>query len=170
MLVRQKKEADDKAKADKVEEKRVAREKADLEREKSKEAKETSTNDDKGPNEAEGANEAPEDAEATAQATPKIDILRRADSTQNDMVADEEDEEGEERVQPTDDKAVKPKVIVRTPTGGKPNGSWRNGPAKKPATETTATELEDDGWSTVSKPKKQGGNRRNNGPARAAAS
>ena len=169
LAVRQKKEADEKVKADKLEEKRVAKEKADAEREKAKEAGAKEGKEEQEPEAIEEPDATNEDDEKTAQATPKFDILRRADSGTNDMVADDENDEGEEQVLPTDDKAVKPKEIVRTPTAGKANGAWRKGPAKQPAQETTSTELADDGWSTVStKPKKQG-NRRN-GPARALAS
>ncbi|KAJ9612874.1 Eukaryotic translation initiation factor 4B [Cladophialophora chaetospira] len=167
LAIRQKKEADEKAKTEKAEEKRLAREKADSEREK---AKETGSKESKESNEAKEVDEINEKDEESAQPAPKFDILRRADSGMNDMIADDEVDEAEEQVQPTDDKAVKPKEIVRTPTAGKANGSWRNGPAKQPAAEkSTANELEEDGWSTVSKPKKQG-NRRHGGPARAAAS
>lgn len=154
---REKREADEKAKAEKAEEKRVAREKADAEKK-------------------DGTGKEAETDEA-AQTTPKFDILRRANSEANDMVVEEEAEEAEEIGQ-AEDKAVKPREIVRDAPPAKTNGAWRRGsdkPAEKPAgkpAETTTTEaLEDDGWSTVSKPSKQRNNRRTNtGPTRAIAS
>jgi translation initiation factor 4B len=163
LAIRQRREAEEKVKAEKAEEKRLAKDKTDVEAGKAKEGGATDTKDAK---DAKESNEADENDEENAQPTPKFDILRRAET--NDMVADNENDEGEEPVLPTDDKAVKPKEIVRTPTASKANGSWRNGP-KPQAVESTTTELEEDGWSTVSKPKKQS-NRRYGGPARAAAS
>jgi len=82
------------------------------------------------------------------------------------MIADEENDE-QEAPAPEQDKAVKPKEVVRNiPT--KANGAWRKAAPAKPAESETAT-LEEDGWSTVPKSKKQGNNRRNQ-PARAIAS
>ncbi|KIW63671.1 hypothetical protein, variant [Phialophora macrospora] len=165
LAIRQRKEAEDKAKAEKAEEKRLAREKAGSEKEK---VKDVPTNESKEVNEQKEPEAEDEENEEPAQPTPKFDILRRADSGMNDMVADEDNDDGEEQVQPTNDKAVKPKEIVRTPTASKANGSWRNGAANQPPAKSTAAEIEEDGWSTVSKPKKQ--SNRRYGPARAAAS
>ncbi|KAH0834563.1 translation initiation factor 4B [Fonsecaea pedrosoi] len=169
LALRQKREAEEKAKADKAEEKKLAKEKAEVDKERVKETPSKETKEPKEPKESAAAKENGED---TAQSTPKFDILRRADSGMNDMVADDEnDEEAEERPQPTDDKAVKPKEIVQTPTSAKANGSWRNAPSAQtqPPATSTATELEEDGWSTVSKPQKQR-NQRRYGPSRGAAS
>lgn len=72
-----------------------------------------------------------------------------------------------------EDKAVKPQEIVREPA--KHDGSWR----RKPATPTapagsTAETLDEDGWSTVTKPVKSAKNNNRRGgsgaPARAIAS
>ncbi|KAI1611040.1 translation initiation factor eIF-4B [Exophiala viscosa] len=165
LAIRQKKESDEKAKADKAEEKRLAREKAEQEKaekpttKESKETKEAPANDT--------TTSKDDDEEAPQEATPKFDILRRADSDRNDMVAEDE-EEGEEHL-PVDDKAVKPKEIVQD-APAKANGSWRNAKAPQAAPEgTTTAELEEEGWSTVSKPTKQRNNRRNY-PSRAIAS
>jgi translation initiation factor 4B len=155
LAIRQKKEAEEAEKAARAEEKKVAKEKADQE---------------KGP----PASPRPTNERSTSRENgedqpqqPKYDILRRVDSSTNDMMA-EEDEEAEAQL-PVDDKAVKPKeVIVDTPAT-QPNGSWRNGQGKKSA-ETTTEGLEQDGWSTVSKPSKQRNNRRNPAPPRALAS
>ncbi|OQV06932.1 RNA recognition motif aka RRM, RBD, or RNP domain-containing protein isoform 5 [Cladophialophora immunda] len=167
LALRQKKEAEEKVKAEKAEEKRLAKEKSELDKER---VKDVPSKESKEPKEAKDSSPAKENGEDNAQPTPKFDILRRADSGMNDMVADDEnDAEGEEQPQPTDDKAVKPKEIVQTPTSAKTNGSWRNGPAAQPPAASTATELEEDGWSTVSKPQKQRNNRRY-GPSRGAAS
>ncbi|KAF3042978.1 hypothetical protein E8E12_009542 [Didymella heteroderae] len=69
----------------------------------------------------------------------------------------------------TDDKAVKPQEPVVAPKDG---GSWRrksSTPAAAPATTTEA--MDEDGWSTVTKPPKNArNNRRGGAPARAIAS
>lgn len=159
--LRQKKEADEKARAEKVEVKRPAKETEAVEKAPTspKLTRETSQSKEEG-------DEAPAPA-------PKFDILRRADSNTNDMLAEEEEEEDGETPLPTDDKAVKPKEVVVDPSTGQTNGSaWRGGSAQKQPEATTTTEaLEEDGWSTVSKPQKQRNNRRsNNNSARALAS
>jgi len=163
--IRLKREADEKAKADKAEEKRLAREKSLAER------GNTATNAD-DTNENEG-NEDNENDDKPPQ--PKFELLRRQASGTNDMVADEANEE-EETPNPERDTAVKPKEVVRD-IPKKQNGSWRkgsapgkeNGPAAGKENESETAALEEDGWSTVSKPKKQGNNRRNQ-PPRALAS
>lgn len=156
LAIRQKKEADDKVKAEKAEEKRQAKEK-DPEKAPS------------SPKLTREISQSKENGEEQTQPTPKFDILRRADSNTNDMIADEDKEDEEEVPLPTDDKAVKPKEIVIDPAAGQANGSWRNGPGQKQP-ETTTEALEEDGWSTVSKPNKQRNNRRNNNASRALAS
>lgn len=156
IALRQRKEVEEKSRAEKAEEKRLAKEKADAEKPKepaSKEAKEPAS---------------PKDSEEeAAQATPKFDILRRADG--NDMVADEENEDDGEAALPVDDKAVKPKEVVRNVGSTRANGSWRGGQSPAAPDNSTAAALEEDGWSTVSKPTKQRNNRRNL-PSRALAS
>ena len=149
LAIREKREADEKARAEKAEEKRQAREKADAEKAESpKVPKQSSKGED----------------EEEKPAGPKFDILRRAESGTNDMLA--EDDQDEE-VAPTNDKDVKPKEIVAP--ASQANGSWRKGGAGPKSPEaTTAESLEEDGWSTVSKPNKQRNNRR--GGPRAIAS
>lgn len=69
-----------------------------------------------------------------------------------------------------DDKAVKPKEVVRD---SKLENSWRR-KSSTPAAATPTTEtMDEDGWSTVTKPTKsqgRGGRRGGGGPARAIAS
>lgn len=69
-----------------------------------------------------------------------------------------------------DDKEVKPQEVVQAPKDG---GSWRrksSTPAAGPAATTTET-LDEDGWSTVTKPPKNvRNNRRGGAPTRAIAS
>lgn len=159
IAIRQKKEAEDKSRADKAEEKRLAKDKADTEK-----TKEPAGNEPKEPTSPK------EGEEESTETTPKVDILRRADET-NDMIADD-DKEGEgEAALPVDDKSVKPKEVVRNVGSTRANGAWRGGqsPAAPENTTSTAAALEEDGWSTVSKPTKQRNNRRNV-PSRALAS
>lgn len=159
LAIRQKREAEEKARAEKAEEKRSAREKAEPEKSKdvpSKEAKDPAPIREGG-------------EETSQPPAPKFDILRRADSGVNDMLAEDENEEEGSVQLPVDDKAVKPKEVVQDPASTKTNGAWRSAqPPQAPEGSTTAA-LEEDGWSTVSKPNKQRNNRRN-GPHRAIAS
>lgn len=159
IALRQKKEAEEKSRAEKAEEKRLAKEKADAE--KSKESAVSESKDLAASKDGE---------DESAETTPKFDILRRAEGT-NDMIADEDNEEEGEAALPVDDKAVKPKEVVRTVGSARTNGSWRGGksPAAPENTTSTTAALEEDGWSTVSKPTKQRNNRRNV-PSRALAS
>jgi translation initiation factor 4B len=149
--IRERKEAEDKARAEKAEEKRSARERGESE----------------GPESPKATKQAPkgEEGDDEKPAGPKFDILRRAEPGNNDMVAEEEQEE---EVNPAADKDVKPKDIVVP--ASQANGSWRKsgGGPKSPEATTTAEVLEEDGWSTVSKPNKQRNNRR--GGPRAIAS
>ncbi|KIV93573.1 hypothetical protein PV10_04778 [Exophiala mesophila] len=158
LALRQKKEADDKARAEKSEEKRLAREKAEAEKVKEPSSKEETAAKDDGETKD----------EETAQPTPKFDVLRRAGTESNDMVADDDVDDETETPQPTDDKAVKPREVVRN-TPSRANGSWRGPKPTQGNESTTAAALEEDGWSTVSKPTKQRNNRRNAAP-RAIAS
>ena len=86
--------------------------------------------------------------------------------------ADVQDENANGEI--VDDKAVKPQEVVRDPP--KSEGSWRRKsstpaePAAAPAGTTTET-LDEDGWSTVTKPVKNARNTRRGGaPTRAIAS
>jgi len=158
LALRQRKEAEEKNRAEKAEEKRLAKEKTDAEK-----AKDPAGKEAKDPSSAE------DNEEENAQPTPKFDVLRRAED--NDMVAHEANDDGGEATPPVDEKAVKPKEVVRNPGISRANGSWRGGPQSPAAApdNSTATALEEDGWSTVSKPTKQRNNRRNI-PSRALAS
>lgn len=149
-VIRERKEAEEKAKAEKVEEKRLAKEKTDAEKPESpKLTKQTSRG------------EGDEEEKVEKPAGPKFDILRRESA--NDMIAEDEPEEVPG---PNADREVKPKEIV-VPTS-QANGSWRKNGPKSPEAATTAETLEEDGWSTVSKPNKKSNNRR--GAPRALAS
>jgi len=166
---RQRKEAEEKAKAERAEEKRLAKEKAELE--KTKEAKEAVPKESKEPKEVASPKENGEEEQPQAQTAvpPKFDILRRAESSANDMGADGENEDDAEDHQPAEDKAVKPKETVPPPPS-RANGSWRNGQTPRAShANTSAAPLEEDGWSTVSKNTKQRNNRRH-APARTQAS
>lgn len=161
--LRLKKEAEEKAKAQKQEEKRQAREKAQADK----------GNDSAHADDAHD-NENHEDDETEKAQQPKFELLRRQVSGTNDMIADEENDDGEEGPAPDRDTAVKPKEVTRAPN--KSNGSWRKASApapapapEQPAAQTETAALEADGWSTVSKSKKQSNHRRNQ-PARAVAS
>ena len=161
--LRLKKEADDKVKSERAEEKRLAREKAateagaDVDNSKKQTSNEDNDDDDKD--------------ESTKPAQPKFELLRRQASGSNDMVADEGDDvddDENENINPERDTAVKPKEVTR-PIPNKSNGSWRKAGSSAPAESETAT-LQEDGWSTVSKSKKQTNNRRNQQNSRAIAS
>ena len=167
LAIRQRKESDEKMKAEKVEEKRVARDAKDL---KDKAIPEEDTKDDV-------TLDTQENGAETTQPGKNFEILRRTSEAANDMVVleDAEDEEAEEGVI-AEDKAVKPKEIVRDAPKAQANGAWRGKETKKePRTEaktepTTAANLEEDGWSTVAKNPKQRNNRRGNPASRAIAS
>jgi translation initiation factor 4B len=159
LAIRQKKEADDKAKTEKAEEKRLAKER-EKEQAQAKGEKSGSA-EQNGPKENGGENPQP---------GKSFEILRRATSEENGMAADEDavgEAEETDTPAPTDDKAVKPKEIVKE-IPSKANGEWRKGSAPETPTESTATALEDEGWSTVStKPRN---NRRGNSARQPIAS
>ncbi|KAF2138659.1 uncharacterized protein K452DRAFT_82727 [Aplosporella prunicola CBS 121167] len=139
LALRQKKEQDDKAREEKRAKEAAAKPEKPAQTEKS---------DDKEEN---GAGSAPK---------PNFEILQRADEESAENI---EGEDANGTI--VDDKAVKPKEVVRDPKPQEQN--WRrksSTPAAEPGT-TTQT-LEDDGWSTV--PSKAKGNRR--GGSRALAS
>jgi translation initiation factor 4B len=149
LAVREKKEADDKAREER----------------KAKDAAEKATAKDSAPatptkKEEDGSEEKPKS---------NFEVLSNVDDGGNSAGQDE-DAEGEI----IDDKGVKPQEVVRDPpkSGG---GSWRRKPDAPAAAEgTTTTEaMDDDGWSTVTKPTKTVKNNRRGGgnaPARAIAS
>jgi translation initiation factor 4B len=161
LAIRQKKEADDKAREEKADQKRLAKEKADAEKAKAAETEgETEKPVSEDPSEAK--ENGTESSEKSA-AAPKFEVLRRATSTDNDMVPAEDEEESDPTAIVTD-KAVKPKEVIRDARPPKTNGAWRNNngnrrdaPAPKaaaPAPESTTNSMEEDGWSTVTSTKK----------------
>ena len=162
LAMRQKKEAEDKAR----EEKRAADEKAREEKRLAKEAEKAAVPKEKAGNQ--------EEEKANGDAPPaarSYEILRRA--TEDETLADEEADAEGEIGQIVEDKAVKPKEIVRDIPVKNSDNAWRNGTAtaESQASESSAPSadtLEKDGWSTVSKPRnnRRGGNQ----PARAIAS
>ncbi|KAF2087906.1 RNA-binding domain-containing protein [Saccharata proteae CBS 121410] len=144
LAIRQKKEADDKAREEKRAKEAAAKAEKGEKEEKAPDAeKETESNENGAGSPPEGRN---------------YEILRRDAEEAN---VDEENANGEI----VDDKAVKPKEVVRDPK--EEGGSWRRKSSTPAAAAGTTTEaMEDDGWSTVAaKPK---GNRR--GGSRALAS
>lgn len=159
MAIRQRKEAEEKARAEKAEEKRLA-----------KEAKDKALAE-KGPKEA-GPTADEDNGTEKNPAGKHFEILRRGSENENGMEADEEEAEGDAPVAPTDDKAVKPKEIVRdAPPAKGAGGAWRGQHAQgsgAPA-EDTAKSMDEDGWSTVSNTKPRN-SRRTNQAARAIAS
>lgn len=161
--LRQRREAEEKLKAEKAEDKRLAREK-EL---KDKPVSEQDANDP-------ATSDTEENGADTPQQGANFEILRRTSEAANDMVvpedADEEEETREGGI--IEDKAVKPKEIVRDVPKAQANGAWRSKDTKKePKSEaSTAANLEEDGWSTVSKNTKQRNNRRGNQGARTIAS
>jgi translation initiation factor 4B len=167
IAIRQKREAEDKAKAEKAEEKRLAKEAKEV-----KEAKEAKDKilADKGFKESGPNVEEKEDSEK-AEGDQKFELLRRGSEGENGTTADEE-VVGQSGAAPTDDKAVKPKEIVRAaPPAKGQQGSWRgkNAPENGSSADDTAKSMEEDGWSTVPKPKQRNG-RRPNQATRAIAS
>lgn len=149
MALRQKKEVEEKAR----EEKRAKEAAAKAEKEKEKPP---STPGEGVKGKAAGD----VDKENGGELTPgtSYEILQRA----NDGSGDAEDANGTI----VEDKAVKPKEIVQDPPKAS-QGAWRKA-TEQPA-ETTAENLEEEGWSMV--PQKSGKNRRGGGQAsRAVAS
>ena len=180
LAAQQKKEADEKAREEKRvadekarEEKRAADEKTREEKAaatKTKEAEKPQKVTEKGPVLKEKSNVNGQDKEKENGVKPpapgrNYEILRRA-TNEDSAVADEENDENAEGIV-ADDKSVKPKEIVRDMPEKQAEGSASmNGGGATNG--DTATTLEEEGWSTVSKPTKQrkGGNQ----AARALAS
>ncbi|OAL46637.1 hypothetical protein IQ07DRAFT_658924 [Pyrenochaeta sp. DS3sAY3a] len=144
LALRQKKEADDKAREEKK-----AKEAAD------KAAKESTPATPVEKNE-EGSDEKPRS---------NFEILQRV-GEEGEPIAQDEDANGEI----VEDKAVKPQAPVREPS--KAEGSWRRKSTSPAApAESTTEKLDEDGWSTVTKPVKNAKNNRRGGPpTRAVAS
>ena len=144
LAIRQKKEADDKAR----EEKRLASEKAREEKRLAGEA-EKATSPKEKPN-----GQVKEKENGTEVAGKNYQILRRATNDHSAAAEEDEADSGEVDGMITDDTSVKPKEVVRDIPLQKPNGG-------EPQPESSSAEiLEGDGWSTVSKPRnnRRGGN------------
>ena len=152
---REKKEADDKAR----EEKRVADEKSKEEKRQAREAERA----EKVSQPKEKANGQNKEKENGVEVPGKnYQILRRA-TNDDSTPADDEHEDGDANGIVTEDKAVKPQEVVRDMK--KPNGV--DTPSSGTAS-LSASALEEDGWSTVSKSQK--GRKTGNPAARAIAS
>ncbi|KAF2113019.1 hypothetical protein BDV96DRAFT_497282 [Lophiotrema nucula] len=135
LTIRQKREADDKAREEK----------------KTKEAADKTAAKDKAP--LSPTAEKNENGTEEKPATRNYEILQRA----NDEDAEEEDTDGIDASangEIVDDKDIKPKEVVRDPPQA--GGAWRrkSGTPAAPADSTTE-KLEDDGWSTVTKDTKK---------------
>lgn len=163
IAIRQRKEAEEKARAERAEEKRLAKEakdKAMPEKGPEKGAKEATANIEK------------ENGAETPQSGKNFEVLRRNSEGANGMVAEEEEVEGAEAVAPTDDKAVKPKEVMRDKPSAKgqdAGGRGQNAQESGSSADDTTKTMDEDGWSTVSNTK-QRSNRRANQAARAIAS
>ena len=158
--LKEKKEAEEKAR----EEKRAADEKAKEEKRLAKEA-EKATSTDK-PN---GVESGKTNSPKGPQPGKNIEILRR--QAEQDTDAADEEPEGDANGVITDDKAIKPKELVRD----MPNANGNTSSVGNTPVEPTAEALEEEGWSTVpskvQKPRKTSNHPKNgNTPARAIAS
>jgi translation initiation factor 4B len=110
---------------------------------------------------------AKETSERAAQkdAAPAASAEKSGADAGAETEAAEQDEDANGEI--VDDKAVKPQEVVRDPP--KAEGAWRRKDTEPAAPEgTTTEEMDDDGWSTVTKPKATRG--RGGPPARAIAS
>ncbi len=159
IAVRQRREAEEKSRAEKAEERRLAKEAKDK------------AQAEKGSKEA-IANVEKENGAETPEPGKTFEILQRDNGGANGMTGDDEETEGETPAAPTEDKAVKPKEIVRdAPFAKGQEAGWRGQNAQESgsAVADTAKKMDEDGWSTVSNTK-QRNSRRGNQAARAIAS
>ncbi len=167
IAIREKKEADEKARAEKKaaddrakEEKRAARD-ADLAARKQEPAAQDQANGQKANGQPK---EKPKENGASAPPPNKsYEILRRAANEDASAADEEADEAPEDGDLVAGDKETKPKEIVQDISQPADNGAQVNG-----TPDTSADTLEDEGWSTVSKPEKKRKN--GNQAARAIAS
>lgn len=161
IAIREKKEADEKARADKKAEQANKTEQAPAWKQKSPLEKVNGQEQKK-------INGQAQEKENGATAPPpgrSYEILRRKANEDNSAADDEaeEAEAAEENGLVTEDKAIKPKEIIRDIPDAQTNGSSAAG-----TPDPSADTLEGDGWSTVSKPEKKRKN--GNQAARAIAS
>ena len=146
VVLREKKEAEDKAR----EEKKAAEEKSREEKRLARETERAKEADQ--PTEKLNGAEANEENGVQAPPTGKnYEILRRGANDEGEAADDEVDGENANG-SVVEDKAVKPKEIVRDITP-KTNGASAHTNA---TAESTTEVLEEDGWATVTKPGKKG--------------
>lgn len=144
LALRQKKEADEKAREE-------------------KKAKETAEKAAAG----EKTDEKSEEKATEEKQRSNFEILQRV-GEEGEAVPNEDAPNAPANGNIVEDKAVKPKEVVRD---SKIEGAWRrksNTPAAPGA--TTTEKMDDDGWSTVTKPGKNTRGNRRGGPSRAIAS
>jgi translation initiation factor 4B len=137
LAIREKKEADDKAR----EEKR---------------AKDTADRAARASVPPTPTAEAPKDKDSEEKPAASYEILQRSeDDAGNEEEATAVDASANGEI--VEDKAVKPQEVVRDPPKAEGAGAWRRkgAPAAESAesAESTTETMEDDGWSTVTKPK-----------------
>ena len=144
--LREKKEAEDKAR----EEKKAAEEKSREEKRVAREA-ERAKEADKPKEKPDSPTATNEDGVQAPPAGKNYEILRRA-ANEDGAAADEEGDGENANGSIVDDKAVKPKNIVRD-AAPKTNGA---SPHPDASAKSTADALEEDGWETVAKPVKKG--------------
>ncbi|CAI6340922.1 unnamed protein product [Periconia digitata] len=143
LALRQKKEADEKAREE-------------------KKAKETAEKAAAGDKTAEKSEE-----KTTDEKRSNFEILQRV-GEEGDAIPEEDAPDASANGNIVDDKAVKPREIVRDP---KTEGAWRRKSSTPSGPDATTTEkMDDDGWSTVTKPGKNARGNRRGGPSRAIAS
>ena len=159
IAIREKKEADEKARAEKKaaddkakEEKRLARDAELAARgDQDAEKKEKPNGQSKEKANGQSKEKAKENGAPAAAPGKSYEILRRATHDDTTAPDDEADEAGENGLI-TEDKAVKPKEIVRDISPKKDDAAQTNGASATGTPDPTADTLEDEGWSTVSKP------------------
>lgn len=186
VALREKKEADEKARAEKKAAEDKAREDKKIARE-AEQANKTEQANKPEPTPTNAWKQRPPQEKVNGQEQKKVngqvqekdngasapppsrsyEILRRT-ANEDSSAADEETEEAEAAAETglvSEDKAVKPKEIVRDISDG---NAQTNGSPAAGTPELSADALEGDGWSTVSKPEKKRKN--GNQAARAMAS
>ena len=177
IAIREKREVDEKARAEKkaVDEKAREDKKAAKDAEIAARVERESTSKEK-PNGQPTPKEKPngqvsKEKENGAAAPPpgkNYEILRRSADEETSAADEEADEAAEVDGLVTDDKAIKPKEIVRDIPAKNEEATKTNGATTGASIDPSAEALEDDGWSTVSKPSK--GRKNGNQAARAIAS
>ena len=165
IAIREKKEADEKAREEKKaaedkarEEKRAARDAEIAAKVAAKDSANKAASKDQ-PNgqtvQKEKPNgQIPKEKETNSAPPPgkNYEILRRAANDESSAADEEVDEAAEADGNITEDKAVKPKEIVRDISSKNDEAAKTNGTTPGMSDDPSASALEEDGWSTVSKP------------------